>query len=196
MLDPITHSIAYVVFQAMLSLFIISPFAGKTVEGDYFKIPPQELVRVLEQPRTAALRYYFTLEKKGKISAICLAVDSAGNENHSLVINKKSFKDAEKGIENYEAAGLVQQTGTKHGTIGLAYDTDGKIVITQGKAELLQLATSAHEIRAYYALKPENKHLVLVFAKVDVSGAVMMRAGQTREIELIDNSFECPPFCR
>lgn len=195
MLD--THTISYVVFQTMFALFLASPFANTTAEGDYISLPPKHVTALLNQPKTAALRYYFTLTPSGKISAVIVAVDSTGAENRRIMLNAKNQRSAETGIASYESKKMDKQTGTRYGTIGISYDATGKMHADGGKAQLLQLAETAHEIRAFYCMKTETKNLVLVFAATDKRGKVGTASLQsTEDKKLIDNSFECPPFCR
>lgn len=189
-----SHAITYAVFQAMFSLFLTSPFAGKTAEGDYISLQPKEIVRLLEQPKTAGLRYYFTLNPDKKISAVLIAIDSNGNENRSIVLNTHTRKYAETCIAAYHAAGMISKTGTKHCTIGVSYNEAGKITIDSGKNDLLTLAKSSHEIRAFYCLNLESKTLVLVFTSADPKGTVLMR-NTTGTATLLDNGAICPPFC-
>lgn len=191
-----SHAITYAVFQAMFALFLASPFAGKTADGDYVSLQPKEVVRLLEQPKTAGLRYYFTLNPDKKISVVFIAIDSNGTENRNIVLNTHTRKYAETCIAAYQAAGMVDKTGTKHCTIGVSYDNvTGKITIDSGKDNLLTLAKSSHEIRAFYCLKEDSKSLQLVFASADPTGTVLMR-NTSSTATLFDNAAQCPPFCR
>lgn len=196
MLDPITHAISYAIFQTMFSLFLASPFSGTTAEGDYISIPPQAMRRLLEQPKVAGLRYYLTLNREKKMSAIVVAMDSNGTENRRYILNAKNAVLAERDILAFEAAGMVKKTGTKYGTIGMNYDDSGKIHYTQGKAEILSMAKTAYEIRAFYTLNPEKKNVVLVFTSASKTGMVLQSSGTTATATLLDNSFDCPPFCK
>lgn len=194
MIDPISHTITYAVFQTMFSLFLASPFAGKTAEGDFFIIKPHEMVRMLTQPNVAGLRYYFTLDRKGALSAVVMAVDSNGKEKRDFILNGTE-ESAEKGITAYQAAGMVKRTGTKYGTIGVAIDKFGKASFDSGKSELLKLAYAAYQIRAYYTMNPNNNSITLVFASSDPTGAVIMGDGTGESVVLLDNAGQCPPFC-
>lgn len=194
MLDPITHTITYALFQTMFSLFLASPFAGKTAEGDFFTIKPQEMVRLLSQPKVAGVRYYFTLDRNRALSAVVMAVDSNGKEKRDFILNGTE-ESAEKGIVLYQAAGMVKRTGTKYCTLGVATDKNGKVTFDSGKSELLKLAQTAPQIRAFYCMNPNNNSLVLVFASADPTGLVIMSDATKDDITLLDNGAQCPPFC-
>lgn len=192
-----SHAITYAVFQVMVGLFMASPLAKTTAEGDYISIPTKDMVRLLEQPRTAGIRYYFICTPNKKISAVIYALDSAGQENNSFIINARSDREAERGIRAYADKKLVDKTGMIFGSIGVASE-NGKIVYTKGKEELMQLAQSAKEIRAFYGLKEsadKKQHLILCFSAADAAGAVLQRSAVGTATTL-DAAFECPPFCK
>jgi hypothetical protein len=199
MLDSLSHAITYATFQVMINFFAVSDLSKMTQEQDFISIKPQEMVRLLEQPKTAAIRYYFTLTPKGKLSAVVMGLDSAAQEQRTIILNAPNAKQAEKAIQEYADKKMVQRTGTTYGTIGIA-STSGKIIYSNGKEELLQLARSTKEIRAFYALKEDPatkaKHLVLCFAQVDETGGVVMQSAKMGTSTVLDASFDCPPFCR
>jgi hypothetical protein len=193
-----SHSIAYAVFQIMFGLFMSSPIAKMTAEGDYITLPAKQMIRLLEQPNTAGIRYYFTLTPQGKISAVIVALDSSAKENRTIIVNAQNRAVAERAIKNYEEKKMVDVTGTLYGTIGIG-SQNGTLVYTQGKQELLQLAKSGKQFRAYYALKEENgakPHLILCFAQIDGSGAVMVRSATEKQATILDFSGDCPPSCK
>lgn len=191
-----SHAITYAVFQAMISLFMASPLSKMTVEHDYISIQPKEMIRLLEQPKAAGIRYYFTLNHVGKISAVILALDSNGQENRTIILNAKNRTETEREIKAYADAKMVEKTGIIYGTIGIASE-NGRAVIDHGKVELLQLARSAKEVRAFYGIKEDvnkKQHVVLCFSAADVTGAVLQRSDDSAI--LLDQSFDCPPICR
>lgn len=193
-----SHAITYAVFQAMVTLFMASPLSKMTVEHDYISIQPKEMIRLLEQPKTAGIRYYFTLNHVGKISAVILALDSNGQENRTIILNAKNRSEAERGIMLFAEKNMVQKTGTNYSTIGIGSE-NGKLVVDKGKAELLQLARTANEIKAFYALRQDTithkEHVVLCFSGVDGTGTVIQRSGDNTAM-LLDLSFECLPVCK
>lgn len=196
-----SHAITYAVFQMMVSLFMASPFAKMTAEHDFISIQPKQMVRLLEQPKTAGIRYYFTLTPSGKISAVVMALDSAAQENRSIILNAKNRAEAERGIKAYAEKKMVDHTGIIFGTIGVG-SQNGALMYTQGKDELLQLARTSKEIRAFYAMKEDpatkKQHVVLCFAAADGTGTVLQKnaSATTATPTILDFSGDCPPGCR
>jgi hypothetical protein len=194
----LSHAITYAVFQAMVSLFMSSPLAKTTAEHDYISIQPKEMIRLLEQPKTAGIRYYFTRTPTEKMSAVIFALDSNGQENRTIVLNAKNRAEAERGIKAYADSKMDKITNILYGTIGIA-DVNGKWEIDQGKAELLQLAQNAKEIRVFYGMKEDaekKQKVILCFTAPDKSGMVMQMSADKTTATILDASFECPPFCR
>lgn len=194
-----SHTITYAIFQIMVGLFMSSPLSKMTAEGDFITLNAKQFVKMLEQTQTAGIRYYFTLKANGKISAVIMALDSNAQEQRTIILNAESVKQAEREIKRYEDFNMVNITGTIFGTIGIG-SQDGKLVYSQGKEELLQLARSGQILRAYYALKESpdksTKHLILCFAAADNTGAVSVQRSSSGDVKILDFSGDCPPSCR
>lgn len=178
-----------------------SPLATMTEEGDFITLPARQMIRMLEQPNTAGIRYYFTLTPKGKISAVIMALDSTAQEKRTIIVNAQNVQQAERDIKRYAEKKMVAVTGTIFGTIGIG-SQNGKLVYSQGKEELLQLARTTRQLRAYYGIKESDdktsKHLILCFVGADASGAVLMRSASSNDktTTILDFSGDCPPSCR
>jgi hypothetical protein len=193
MIDSLSHAISAATFQIMLNLFADAGLSQMTEERDYIALKPQEMVRLLEQPRTAGLRYYFTLTKNGKLGAVMCAIDSNGAENRKILLNAPNEKAAQDGIDEYKKSNLVQRTGTVYSTIGLQYVANGTIIFTQGKQELLRLAKTANkEVRAYFGMNNQKK-TVLMFGKNPENSSLVRTLDDNG---IIDRGADCPPYCR
>lgn len=204
-METFSHIITYAVFQTMFALFVASPFSSMTAEKDYISIRPNEIEQILSQPKAVGLRYYFTLNKDKKISAVIFGVDSSGATIRRHVINSSNVKFAERDIDAFTQSGLAEKTLTRYSTIGIAYNNQQQPIITQAKSEFFSLAKSCSEVRAYYAVHPDHKNLMLVFAAIEKNGLVrqsspdistLMLETTSASASLLDRAADCPPFCR